>query len=148
MVANLAAWAEVLGALGWKVAMAMPNRPPLLNEGAEKWVAEMALSGSWEQISGRLETVPPARELKRTSRLRIWADDDEAWQADPVPTVPLTKREAEVLGWLREGKTGPEISIILGCGLRTVESHVAKIYRKFGIRSRTELMFQTGGDGA
>ena len=146
MIANLAAWAEVLGALGWKVAMALPNRPPLLNGDAAQWLAEIAPpAASWDQINVRLAAKPPARELKRTPRIRIWADTEAVGQSEPMPAVPLTRREGEVLRWLREGKTGPEIAIILGCAQRTVEGHVAKIYGKLGVRRRAELMFQTGG---
>ena len=145
MVENLTAWAEVLGALGWNVAMAFPGGSPLLNYGAERWAAGISPSlMSWDEITARLIAVPPARELKHTPQLHVWADMELREVAEPKPSVPLTKRETEVFGWLREGKTGPEISIILSCGQRTVESHVAKIYGKLGVRRRTELIFQKG----
>ena len=54
----------------------------------------------------------------------------------------LTKREAEVLAWLREAKTGPEIAIILGCSPRTVESHIAQIYHKLDIHHRGQILFR------
>lgn len=42
----------------------------------------------------------------------------------------LTSREGEVLKWLKEGKTGWEISVILGISHRTVSFHVNNLIRK------------------
>lgn len=146
MVENLVAWAEVLGALGWRVALTLPGRPPFLNAGAEQWAAGVSpMPMSWEEIEDRLGDENPGRVMARTPRLLVWTEEPGK-PRPPVPAVPFTKREAEVLRWLQEGKTGPEIAIILGCGQRTVESHVARIYRKLGVRSRSDLILKTGGN--
>jgi DNA-binding CsgD family transcriptional regulator len=57
-------------------------------------------------------------------------------EGKPKGASALTPREAEVLRWLREGKTNEEISIILGCARRTVEGHGLRLYRKLGISNR------------
>jgi DNA-binding CsgD family transcriptional regulator len=61
--------------------------------------------------------------------------------ADAVAAAPrvadLTAREVEVLGWVAEGKTNPEIGIILGTSWRTVQKHVENILRKLGVETRT-----------
>lgn len=146
MVENLAAWAEVLGALGWKVALVLPGLPPFLNAGAEQWAANVSpVPMAWEEIEDRLDQEKPSRMMARTPRLLIWSEELEN-SPMPTPVVPFTRREAEVLRWLQEGKTGPEIAIILGCGQRTVESHVARIYRKLGVRNRPDLILKTGGN--
>jgi DNA-binding CsgD family transcriptional regulator len=144
LLTNLLAWGEILHALGWNVALALPGRVPLLNAGAERWATEMfpASKMSWDEITARLAAAPPTRRLAGTPRVHIWANG--ICPAEPQPEQPLTRRETEVLDWLREGKTGPEIAIILGCGQRTVESHVLRIYRKLGVRRRTDLMFHGG----
>jgi DNA-binding response OmpR family regulator/DNA-binding CsgD family transcriptional regulator len=49
----------------------------------------------------------------------------------------LTAREAEVLFWLAQGKSNPDIASILGAGLRTVHKHVENIFRKLGLETRT-----------
>ncbi len=49
----------------------------------------------------------------------------------------LTHREAEVLGWVVEGKTNPEIGLILGLSPRTVHHHLDRIYEKLGVETRT-----------
>ena len=49
----------------------------------------------------------------------------------------FTRREAEVLGWLTIGKTNPEIGIILGISRLTVKTHVAHIFAKLDVETRT-----------
>jgi DNA-binding CsgD family transcriptional regulator len=56
--------------------------------------------------------------------------------ADLLP-LGLTPREAEVLFWICEGKSNPEIGIILGSSARTVEKHVENILRKLGVPTRS-----------
>lgn len=62
-----------------------------------------------------------------------------------VPLAPspiLTRRESEVMSWLCEGKTGPEIAIILGCATRTVEKHLANLYQKLGVSNSTAVILK------
>lgn len=49
----------------------------------------------------------------------------------------LTVREAEVLLWLAQGKTNPEIGIILGSKPATVHKHTEHIFEKLGVETRT-----------
>ena len=49
----------------------------------------------------------------------------------------LTAREAEVLYWITEGKTNPEIAIILEASPETVKKHAANLYAKLGVPTRT-----------
>lgn len=48
----------------------------------------------------------------------------------------LTRREAEVLNWLSQGKTNPEMAIILGISVKTVGHHVEHILAKLGVERR------------
>lgn len=48
----------------------------------------------------------------------------------------LTKRETEVLHWIAAGKTNPEIAVILGRSVRTIEKHCENIFTKLGVESR------------
>ena len=48
----------------------------------------------------------------------------------------LTPREAEVLHWVGEGKTNPEIGTILRARPRTVAKHLEKIFGKLGVETR------------
>lgn len=48
----------------------------------------------------------------------------------------LTARQAEVLHWLCEGKTNPEIGQLLRTSRRTVDKHVEHILAKLGVETR------------
>jgi DNA-binding NarL/FixJ family response regulator len=49
----------------------------------------------------------------------------------------LTAREAEVLYWITEGKTNPEIAIILDSSINTVKKHANNLFTKLGVETRT-----------
>ncbi|ULA63386.1 MAG: HTH luxR-type domain-containing protein [Nitrospira sp.] len=61
---------------------------------------------------------------------------------DRSPTPPnlrhlgVSARETEILGWVVQGKTNPEIGIILGISRRTVQKHLERIYLKLGVENR------------
>jgi DNA-binding CsgD family transcriptional regulator len=48
----------------------------------------------------------------------------------------LTLREAEILGWIGEGRTNVELAAILGIAPATVKKHLENIYRKLGVENR------------
>lgn len=60
----------------------------------------------------------------------------------------LSPREREVARMLADGRTNREIADGLFLSPRTVEQHVAKVLRKLGIRSRTEIAGQLAGQVA
>ena len=49
----------------------------------------------------------------------------------------LAPREAEVLGWVAQGKTNAEVAIILGLAPGTVKFYVERILGKLGCETRT-----------
>ncbi len=49
----------------------------------------------------------------------------------------LTRREAEVLVWITQGKTNAEIALILDMRPKTVEKHLERIFNKLGVETRT-----------
>ena len=52
----------------------------------------------------------------------------------------LTSREAQVLEQLSRGRTNLEIANALHISINTVTRHVAKIFRKLGVRKRQQLL--------
>ncbi|HEX5936917.1 MAG TPA: response regulator transcription factor [Actinomycetota bacterium] len=52
----------------------------------------------------------------------------------------LTAREQQVLELLSDGRTMRQIATRLGISPRTVETHVAKLYRKLGVRTRVQAV--------
>lgn len=51
----------------------------------------------------------------------------------------LSPRELEVVRLVVEGMSNDEIGAALSIGAKTVETHLARIFERFGIASRTEL---------
>ena len=49
----------------------------------------------------------------------------------------VTKREAEVLFWLAQGKSNKEIAEILSVSVRTVNKHLEQAFPKLGVENRT-----------
>ncbi len=81
----------------------------------------------------------------------------------------LSKREREIVQWVREGKTNQQIGEVLGISALTVKNHVQSILRKLGASNRAQAVamvmnaqlisgeahrgdlpsaFDTGSDGA
>lgn len=52
----------------------------------------------------------------------------------------LTAREAEVLYWIAQGKSNPDIATILSANVRTVHKHVEHIFQKLGLETRNAAM--------
>ena len=63
----------------------------------------------------------------------------------PSPALGnLTAREREVLAWALRGAPSREIAEGLTLGERTIETHLANIYRKLGVTTRVELIMKFG----
>ena len=58
-------------------------------------------------------------------------------QPDLLQTLGITRREAEVLTWVSEGKTNKDIGAILSISPRTVQKHLEHVYQKFAVETRT-----------
>ena len=56
----------------------------------------------------------------------------------------LSEREAEILRWMRAGKTNQEIGLILNISPFTVKNHVQKILRKLNVTNRTQAVAKSG----
>jgi DNA-binding NarL/FixJ family response regulator len=59
--------------------------------------------------------------------------------ANQVGPDLLTPREADVLELLQSGRSNAEIAQALHVGIETVRTHVRRVYRKLGVRTRREL---------
>jgi DNA-binding NarL/FixJ family response regulator len=65
--------------------------------------------------------------------------------APPEPVgEPLTEREVEVATLAARGRTSPEIAAALHVSVRTVDTHLARVYRKLMIHGRRELAAALG----
>jgi DNA-binding CsgD family transcriptional regulator len=56
------------------------------------------------------------------------------------PVQALTRRELEILKWIKAGKSSWETSVILGCSKRNVDFHVNNIKQKLNAVSRPHIV--------
>lgn len=76
-----------------------------------------------------------------TALEKLGDDYDQPVTSDgPDPLSDLTPREREVALLLSDGKPNKIIAHELGCSIRTVETHRARLMSKLGIRSLADLV--------
>jgi DNA-binding CsgD family transcriptional regulator len=61
-----------------------------------------------------------------------------------TPASELTTVEERIAALVGAGQTNREVAATLFLSVRTVESHLGRIYGKLGLRSRTELSRHVG----
>lgn len=135
---------------------------------AQRWIAEYftpLASGSvlpqplrhW--ILSQLGNVTVVREPLRISRgakflcvrllengarlLLILTETSEGLDKGRFAQFGLTPRESEVLRWVAEGKSNPEIAKILGLSPRTIDKHVERTLAKLRVETRQAAMLRT-----
>ena len=86
-----------------------------------------------EQLLAAIE----ARLRRRKALATKSARPSEPASPQQLEALGLTPREAEVLFWVAQGKTNPEIGVITGVQLTTVKKHLESIYAKLGVENRT-----------
>ena len=67
-------------------------------------------------------------------------DSGEGSAGAVLPSAMFSKREIQVLHWVRHGKTNLEISQILEISQPTVKSHVQNIMRKLNVTNRAQAV--------
>lgn len=79
----------------------------------------------------------PAPPAPAQSSMLVYLDE-KAPPASPemLHVLGLTPREAEILFWVAQGKTSPEIAVIVGNAPATVKKHVENITSKLGVETR------------
>lgn len=85
-----------------------------------------------------LKTAPMAELLEAIRRV---ARGGLAFGVRPHPSdrVRLSRRELDVVALVVEGRSNDEIGAALNIGAKTVETHLARLFERFGFSSRTEL---------
>ena len=67
----------------------------------------------------------------------VLTETGEELNVRTLQTLGLTKREAEVLFWVSQGKRNSEIAQILDARSRTIGKHVERILSKLCVETRT-----------
>jgi len=111
----------------------------LLQAGADGYVLK---TSSADELVRAVYTVyggSPALSPEIASKvIRQMTSGKPVGAADQVET--LTERELDVIRLAARGKTNREIGSELGISHRTVQGHLASIYGKLGVNSRTEAV--------
>lgn len=81
--------------------------------------------------------LPMSRRIAATTLRHFVEGAAEGTAVTSAHEPDLTAREAEILRKLAAGMTDREIAAVLRIATRTVESHVASVLRKLGVRNRT-----------
>ena len=133
-----------LGPIRSAVAPILAIAPPYRLERHEAAVARLAatLGGRFDELlraGASLEPPEAAEQLLGVLR------DRRAVVHDDRPR--LTAREREVLGLLSRGMTNKEIGATLAVRPKTVMHHTSAIYRKLGVRGRSEAVVWAAHNG-
>jgi DNA-binding CsgD family transcriptional regulator len=153
----------------WALAASGRCRALLLSASGDHEAASASLRGAFtahERIEMPLElarTHLVAGEVARRARRKRAAQDHvetartmfalagaEPWAqraaaeltrltSSRVGGLDLTGAERQVANLVASGRTSREVAAELYMGLRTVEAHLSAVYRKLGVRSRSEL---------
>jgi DNA-binding NarL/FixJ family response regulator len=89
-----------------------------------------------------LKTAPTDEILAAISEIAAGGlafTDDQLRASRTASWAPLTSREHEVLVGVVGGRSNDELAGDLGLSRKTVEAHVARLFARFGVASRTEL---------
>ena len=96
-------------------------------------VAPEALSAAIHAVAAGLRVVPSTT----TAPIRLGPDRAAPDEFDALVEEPLTPREFEVLDLAAQGLSNHAIGARLGISDHTVKFHLASVYGKLGVRSRT-----------
>ena len=81
----------------------------------------------------------PARRIASAVRL-VGLGKTVFERHDRISTLGLSDRERSVLELMASGSTNPEIAEELNLSKHTVKEHTSAVYRKLGVRNRTEAV--------
>lgn len=114
---------------------------------AARLLAQHFPGASPDRIPAGLRLAPSnGIPLRVTSLLPTGAGDFQIVALEPTRPDPraadleplgLTPREAEVLFWIAQGKTNPEIAVILDTSINTVKTQCQRVFDKLGVETRT-----------
>lgn len=139
---RLYAWAMILDTLGWCVACQPAGGALWLGEHARTELGRSEGDApSWDELLDHVAGRSTDDVHLRSEGILLWSPPRQE-MPQGVPHASLTRREHDVLLWLRQGKTGPEIAVILDCAVRTVEKHISNLYQKLGVKRRAELILR------
>lgn len=80
------------------------------------------------------------RAVPQDTHCLLILSEDQPRTSRSLAHLGLSARETEILGWVVQGKTNPEIAAILGISRRTVQKHLERVYSRLGVENRHAAM--------
>ncbi|NQW93472.1 MAG: hypothetical protein HQ446_05490 [Polaromonas sp.] len=101
-----------------------------------------ALAGP--RVAERRAWLPMIAGALHMTLLRVAANAQPVATTDPLLSnareSALTVRQQEILKWVRQGKSNPEIASIIGLSPFTVKNHLKIIYQKLDVSNRVQAV--------
>jgi DNA-binding NarL/FixJ family response regulator len=110
-------------------------RPQAIRTYLDAWLAPVLRSLGSEAA----KLLDDGRRVTLDEAIGIGLDDRPEDREQSGMSPALTRREQEIAALVAEGMTNREIAGRLFLSVRTVEVHVAHIFSKLGLRTRTKL---------
>lgn len=85
-----------------------------------------------------------AEPWAEVARAELAATGERQARREPSGLQELTPQELQIALLVAEGATNREVAAALFLSPKTIEFHLGKVYRKIGVRSRTELAHRIG----
>jgi DNA-binding NarL/FixJ family response regulator len=89
-------------------------------------------------LAGRLSPTASAADVIDAVRAALVGDQPPLLELPSKALRRLSEREREVLALIGTGATNREIAATMHLGTETVKKHAGALYRKLGVRNRTE----------
>lgn len=100
-----------------------------------------SICGAVKSVLAEIRCVETALgDLKAESQRRLSGRSPLALAERSLNSPVISRMERAVLAQLAAGKSNREISDELGISEKTVKNHLWKVYRKLGVKSRTQLL--------
>jgi DNA-binding CsgD family transcriptional regulator/tetratricopeptide (TPR) repeat protein len=150
----LAAHGDTLGAIdAMDRALAEHARRPLTPEIARTLLERGTLQRRAKRKTASKQSLEEALAIYERLDARMWADRarDELNRIGlrrPAVSEGLTPAQERVAQLVASGMTNREIASTLYMSPRSVESHLTKVYREHGVRSRSQLVAVLAGRDA
>lgn len=90
----------------------------------------------WPTVAGWLFAEPRPDPAGGAVVMVLLSEEAVPGTPEDLLVLGITPREAEVLFWIAQGKTSPEIAVILATASATVKRHVANLLPKLGVETR------------
>jgi DNA-binding NarL/FixJ family response regulator len=113
-----------------------------MNLGADDYLAKpVTREDLLAAVTARLERQRAVDELAHAQLAQARFAPDFS-SPEPLKSLGLTAREAEVLLWVAQGKSNGDVAIILGMAEKTVKKHMSNIFEKLGLEGRNAATVQ------